>query len=151
MWVIWRWWKKSSLFKNWLKLDQMVPPECGDFLDHLQITSIFAHMIFCTNKARFPRFYVFLNFFEFILLSRLTDQNIGLYLKGALYNIFFPNFLSQTCLAHVGHCVIEKLGDWRWWKKSPLFKIWLKLKTKRSLRNAVIFSTTSKSPQFWHT
>ena len=84
IWVIWRWWKKSPLFKKWLKLDQMVPPECGDFFDHLQITSILAHMISCTNKARFPRFYIFLNFFEFILPSRLTDQNIGLFLKGAL-------------------------------------------------------------------
>jgi len=84
IWVIWRWWKKSRMFKNWLKLDQMAPPECDDFFDHLQITSVLAHMISCTNKARFPRFYIFLNFFEFILPSRLTDQNIGLYLKGAL-------------------------------------------------------------------
>ena len=52
-----------------------------------------------------------MNFFEFILPTRLADQNIGLYLKGALKNIFFPNFLSWTCLAHVGHRVIEKLGD----------------------------------------
>ena len=76
--------KKPSLFKKWLKLDQMVPPECGDFIDHLQITSIFAHMISCTNKARFPTIIFFWFFFEFILRSRLTDQNIGLYLKGAL-------------------------------------------------------------------
>ena len=60
--VIWRWWKKSPMLKNWLKLDQMAPPECGDFFDHLQITSIFAHMTSSTNKARFPRFYIF-NFF----------------------------------------------------------------------------------------
>ena len=35
--------EKSPMFKNWLKLDQMAPPECGDFFDHLQITSILAH------------------------------------------------------------------------------------------------------------
>ena len=49
MWVIWNWWKKSPMFKNWLKLDQMAPPECGDFFDHLQITYILAHMTYCTN------------------------------------------------------------------------------------------------------
>ena len=76
--------EKMTFVQNWLKLDQMVPPECGDFFDHLQITSILAHMISCANKARFARFYIFLIFFEFILPSRLTDQNIGLYLKGAL-------------------------------------------------------------------
>ena len=85
IYVIWRWWKKSPLFKNWLKLkDQMAPPECGDFFDHLQITSILAHMISCTNKARFPMFHIFLYFFEFIMTYRLTGQNIGLYLKVAL-------------------------------------------------------------------
>ena len=113
--VIWRWWKNSPFFKNWLKLDQMVPPECGHFFNHLQITSILAHMISCTNKARFPNFYIF---FEFILPSRLTDQNIGLYLKGIVKYIFFPNFLSWTCLAHVGHRVIDKLGDLRWRKNN---------------------------------
>ena len=41
---------------------QMAPPECDDFFDHLQITPILAHMISCTNKASFPRFYIFLNF-----------------------------------------------------------------------------------------
>ena len=62
----------------------MAPPECGDFFDHLQITSILADMTSCTNRDMFPMFYIFLIFFEFILPSRLTDQNIGLYLKGAL-------------------------------------------------------------------
>ena len=61
IWVTWRWWEKSPLFKNWLKLDQMAPPECGDFFDHLHINSTFAHMTSCTNKARFPRFYIFIN------------------------------------------------------------------------------------------
>ena len=41
---------------------QMAPPECDDFFDHLQITSILAHMISCTNKASFPMFYIYLNF-----------------------------------------------------------------------------------------
>ena len=85
IWVIWRWWKNSPFFKNWLKLkDQMVPPECGHFFDHLQITSILAHMISCTTNARFPRFCNVLNFFEFIMPSRLTAENIGLCPKGAL-------------------------------------------------------------------
>ena len=50
--------KNHLCSKNGLS-DQMVPPECGDFFDHLQISSILAHMISCTNKARFPRFYIF--------------------------------------------------------------------------------------------
>ena len=60
IWVIWRWWKRSGMFKNWLMLkDRMVPPECDDFFVHLQITPILAHMISWTNKASFPRFYIF--------------------------------------------------------------------------------------------
>ena len=42
--------------------DQMAPPECDDFFDHPQITSILAHMISFTNKANFPRLYIFWNF-----------------------------------------------------------------------------------------
>ena len=84
IWVIWRWWKNSPLFKNWLKLDQMAHPDCGDFFVHLQINSTFVHMTTCTNKARFTMFSIFLNFVEFIMTYRLTSQNIGLYLKGAL-------------------------------------------------------------------
>ena len=115
------------MFKNLLKLDQMAPPECDDFFDHLQITSILAHMISCANNARFPRFYIFLNFFEFIMPSRLTVENIGLCLKGHCKIIFFKNFFHR----HVWHmCVTmyRKIGViWRWWKNSPFFKNWLKL------------------------
>ena len=60
--VIWRWWEKSHFFKNWLNLDQMAPPKCGHFFDHLHMTSTLAHMIYCTNKGGFQRFYIFLNF-----------------------------------------------------------------------------------------
>src|SRR3954462_11356968 len=60
--VIWRWWEKSHFFENWLRLDQMAPPECGHFFDHLQMTSTLAHIIYCTNKGGFQRFYIFLNF-----------------------------------------------------------------------------------------
>ena len=63
IWVIWRWWKKSRMFKNWHKLDQTAPPECDDIFDHLQVNPILAHMIACTNKASFPRFI----FFEFFI------------------------------------------------------------------------------------
>ena len=112
IWLIQRWWKNSPFFKNWLKLkDQMVPPECGHFFDHVQMTSIVAQMISCTNNARFPRFCIFFNFIEFIMPSRLTAENIGVCLKGALSKNFFQKFLSQTCLAHVCHHVQENLGD----------------------------------------
>ena len=53
--------EKITFVQKWLKLEEMVPPERGDFFDHLQITSILAHMISCTNNARFPRFCIFLN------------------------------------------------------------------------------------------
>ena len=56
IWVIWRWWKKSRMFKNWLKLDQMAPPECDDFFDHLQITPILSHMILAQTKLVFQGF-----------------------------------------------------------------------------------------------
>ena len=98
--------EKSPLFKNWLKLDQMFPPKCGHFIDHLQITSILAHMISCTNKARFPRFCIFLNFFEFILPCRLTAQKTSVSTsRGHCTIYFFQTFLSQPCLALVGHYV----------------------------------------------
>ena len=83
--------KNHLCSKNGLS-DQTVPPECGHFFDHLQITSILAHMISCTNNARFPRFCIFLNFFEFIMPSRLTAENIGLCLKG-------------TCMQESGTCM----------------------------------------------
>src|SRR4051812_1777774 len=72
--AIWRWWEKSHLFKNWLKLDQIAPSECGLFFYHLQMTSTLAHMIYCTNKGGFPRFNIFFYFFEFIMPSRLTAE-----------------------------------------------------------------------------
>ena len=62
----------------------MVPPERRQFVDNLQITSILAHKISYTNNARFRRFCIFFDFFEFIMPSRLTAENIGLCLKGAL-------------------------------------------------------------------
>ena len=129
IWLIWRWWKNSPFFKKWLKLkDQMVPPECGHFFDHLQITSILAHKISYTNNARFRRFCIFFDFFEFIMPYRLTDKNIGLYLRGHCKIYFFQIFFH----GHVWHMCVTMYKKiwviWRWWKKSPLFKKWLKFK-----------------------
>ena len=108
--------EKITFVQKMASVDQTVPPECGDFFDHLQITSILAHMIYCTNKARFPTFYIFLNFFEFILPSRLTDQNISLYLRGALQNILsiflkFFEFIMPSRLTdeNIGLCLMGAL------------------------------------------
>src|SRR4051812_19825548 len=53
--VIWRGGKNHIFSKT--------APECGHFFDHLQMTSTLAHMIYCTNKGGFQRFYIFFEFF----------------------------------------------------------------------------------------
>ena len=132
------------------KTGLMVPPECGHFFDHLQITSILAHMISSTNNARFPRFCIFLNFFEFIMPLDWLQKTSFYASRWHCKVLFLQNFFHS----HVWHMWVTMYNKiwviWRWWKKSRMLKTWLKL-TKWSLQNAMIFSTTSRSPLYWHT
>ena len=130
----------------------MVPPECGDFFDHLQITSIFQHMISCTNKARFPRFYIFLFLLNlYCTLDWLIKTSV--YTSRGHCKIYIFKFFFHSHVLHMWVTMYKKIWViWRWWKNSRFFKNWLKLKDQMvppGMR--AFFSTTSKSPQFWHT
>src|SRR3954468_3244338 len=84
-------------------------------------------MISSTNKTRFPSYCIFWNFFEFIMPSRLTAENIGLCLKGDC-KIFFSKIFLRTHVLHMWVTMYKKIWViWRWWKNSRFLKNWLKL------------------------
>ena len=91
------------------KLDQMVPPECGDFFDHLQINSISAHMISCTNKARFPTFIFFWFFLNlYCALDWLIKTSV--YTSRGHCKTFFSKFSFIDMFGTCGSPCKRKFG-----------------------------------------
>ena len=94
-------WPSSHFFKNWPKLDQMAPPECGHFFDHLQMTSTLAHMIYCTNKGGFQRFYIFLNF---LLIYNALQTDWSKHRSIPQGGIVKNSFSKFSFIAMIGTC-----------------------------------------------
>ena len=92
-------------------------------------------------------FWIFLNlYYPLDWLIKTSIYTSRGHCKILCFQIFFHS--------HVWHMWVTMYMKiwviWRWWKKSRIFKNWLKF-DQMAHRNAMIFSTTSKSLLFWHT
>ena len=110
IWVIWRWWKKSRMFKNWLNTKW--PLRNAMIFSTTPKAPLFWHTWSLAQTMLgfqgFVIFWIFLNLYcplDWLIKTSVYTS------RGHCKIYFFPNFLSWTSLAYVGHRVIEKLGD----------------------------------------
>ena len=113
------------------------PPNHLNFRTHIS----------CTNKARFPRFYIFLNLY--CPLDWLIKTSV--YTSRGIVKYFFSKFSFIDMFGTCWSPCKRKFGWFGGGGKNHLGSKTSLSKTKWSLRNSVIFSTTSKSPQLSHT